>query len=319
MLPAFFVPGSQTLEEEADADSKPLDDIDFSDIEKLTLPKFKTHADKKKPLSKENLDAGLKIVAFETNKSSIPQRPNMKDGIIPKHPSRVIFNGRSGSGKSNLIVSLLARPDFYGERVERSSRTARAGKQKPKHYFDEIYLFSPTAGDMDDLPKHLLQHTPLIKKHIFKSFDEDVLFKIMAKQEAIMKSKGGIDKAPKVLVILDDIQSNRKFLRSDAILKIFLMGRHFGISTWLAGQAFNLTPRSCRLQASNLMIFPMMGSESEVLKKEFKPSGMPNKDWNAMLKYALSGRHDFLHIAMTDHVKTRFRKNLDEVLELKDF
>ena len=313
MLPAFFIAGQQTLEEEDAADSKPLEDLDFSDIEKLTLPKFKTDKDKKKKqLSKENLGAGLKIVAFDTNKSKIPQRPNMKNGIIPKHPGRVIFNGRSGSGKSNLIVSLLARPEFYGERKEK-------GHRQPKHYFEEIYLFSPTAGDMDDLPQHLLQHTPLIKKHIFKTFDEDMLFKIMDKQQSIMKNKGGIDKAPKVLVILDDIQSNRRFLRSDAILKIFLMGRHFGISVWLAGQAFNLTPRSCRLQASNVMIFPLTGSEGEVLKKEFKPSGMSNKDWQTMLKHVLSGRHDFLHINMMDHVKTRFRKNLDELLELKDF
>ena len=52
---------------------------------------------------KNNKDL-LKIIAYKTNKHSINQRSLMKKNIIPQHPSSVIFNGRSGSGKSNLLV-----------------------------------------------------------------------------------------------------------------------------------------------------------------------------------------------------------------------
>lgn len=282
---------------------------DQRDIEELTLPKLKLEHLEKEPLPKEVRNAGLDIVPFKTKKDKVrkDQRPLMKNGTIPTHPSSVIFNGRSGSGKSNLIVNLLTRPEFYGR------------DKRGDHYFDEIHMFSPTAGEMDDLPAHLQKHTPLKEKNIHNSFDEAMLLGILDKQSALIKAKGDISKAPKVLVLLDDIQADKKFLRSETIIRIFIANRHYNTSVWLAGQSFNLTPRPCRLQANNLFIFPMSGSELEVLRKEFTPAGMKSKDFVELIRYATSELYQFLHINMREPPKTRFRKNLKHVLELKDF
>jgi len=258
--------------------------------------------DEGKKLPKSIQKAGLKIVPFETSKHKIKQRPNMEKNIIPKHPSSVIFNGRSGSGKSNLMVNLLTRPEFYG------------GKN---HYFDKVHLFSPTAGAMDDLCKHLIDYTPLERKDIHNEFDNDMLQDILDKQALEIDEKG-IDKADKALIILDDIQADQKFLRGKSIKKVFLMNRHHGVSTWLCGQSFNLTPRACRLQANNLFIFPCSKSEHKVLIDEFTPPNKTKKDMSDMLDYATRERYNFLHINMKEQPETRYRHNLDVILKLKE-
>ena len=48
-----------------------------------------------------------KIEPIETEKSKIPLRKCMKDGVIAKFPSSTVFSGRSGSGKSCLLMNIM--------------------------------------------------------------------------------------------------------------------------------------------------------------------------------------------------------------------
>ena len=269
----------------------------------LKFDKLKKDTKKQKELPKEVKKAGLSIVPFKTNKAQIEQRETMKQGIIPHHPSSTIFNGASGSGKSNLLVNLLTRPEFYG-------------KRNGKHYFDKIHMFSPTAGEMDDLCQHLIDHCGLETSDIHNEFDQKLLLSILDDQQKAIKKKG-IHKSPKTLLLLDDIQSDKKFLASKAIKRLFLMNRHYNTSTWLCGQSFNLTPRACRLQANNLFLFPMGGSEKKVLIDEFSPPGLTKKEFEELVDHATSEQYQFLHVAKKQPPATRFRKNLDTILEYR--
>ena len=65
----------------------------------------------------------LQISAYETNKSKIKTNTAMDLGYIPKHAASVLIVGRSGSGKTNLLIKLLTEKFFY------------------KDYFDLIFLF----------------------------------------------------------------------------------------------------------------------------------------------------------------------------------
>lgn len=267
-------------------------------------------------------DRPYSIVPYETDKSEIKQRKIMEEGIIPIHPSSIIINGSSGSGKSQLLISLMCRECFWGESSElppseyqKAKLTQMGEKKKKNHYFDKLYLFSPTAGTMDDLCKHLLSHTPLEKKDIFNTFDESTLMKILDDQEKQI-DEVGFAKSPRICIILDDIQSNAKFLRSETIKKIFIANRHLNTTTILCSQSFKLTPRSCRLQANNIMIFPASNSEVKILLEEFTPGGLTVKEMKEIFDEATGDRHSFLHINKRHPPRTRFRKNLDEILEL---
>ena len=270
----------------------------------LKLTKFDAGENGVPPLPSEVKKAKLKIVPFSTDKSKIKIRPNMKSGIIPTHPSSVIFNGRSGSGKSNLIINLLCRPEFYGT------------DDKGKHYFDQVYMFSPTAGLGDDLVKHLIKYAGLKEENVFNEINEEKLMEIIKRQEQKIKSTG-IARSPRILLLLDDIQSEPKFLRSKTCLKVFIQNRHINISTWIASQVFNLIPRGNRLQANNLFIFPCSNSEEKRLVDEFTPPRHTKREFEQLFAFATAERYEFLHINMREPPKTRFRKNLDQILKLK--
>ena len=51
----------------------------------------------------------LDIKPLKTDKSKIKTTKNMDNGVIPKHPASVMFCGKSGSGKTNLLLTLLIK------------------------------------------------------------------------------------------------------------------------------------------------------------------------------------------------------------------
>jgi hypothetical protein len=273
-------------------DFVPLDEYEKDGID--DTPKAKL------PKELKNIKDPLDIIAYPTNKKNIPQRPMMKADIIPRHPSAVIFNGKSGSGKTNLMVNLMSRPEFYGKTDK---------KNKKSKYFDVIFLFSPTANGGDDLVKFL----EIPKKRIFTDFDKTKLDKILDLQNSIVEDKG-LDKSPKMLIIFEDIQSDAKFMANKSFLRCYIQGRHMNISTFLCGQSWTLTPRKCRLQANNIFFFPSSNSEVDILLKEFCPPHTSKEQFLKMIKYATEKPYNFLHINMRKPPDERFRHNLKEII-----
>ena len=257
-----------------------------------------------KKLSKDILESGMNMVPYPSDKQKIKLRPAMEDGTIPGFPCRLIINGRSNSGKSSVVINMLTKPCMYGKNAS------------GKHFYDEIYMFSPTAGVLDDLVKHLLDHTPLEKKNVYNEFDQSKLKEIMSVQKELVDEKNA-DKAPKVLIILDDIQTDQKFLKSKTCKELFLQGRHYNCSTFLCGQSWTQTPRMLRMQASHVFVFPCSDSEHEIIGKEFAPT--KNKGgraiMNEMLDYCLDKQYHFMFINMEHPIQSRYRHNLTEILK----
>jgi hypothetical protein len=144
---------------------------------------------------------------------------------------------------------------------------------------------------------------------------EGPLQHIIKTQKDIIEKKG-LDKAPKLLIIFDDIISQKKFMNSEFFTQMYIQNRHLGISTWVCTQSFNKIPRVCRLQANNLFIFAGSGSETEILCQEFTPAHTSKKDFEKLIKYATNERFNFLHINMRCPPEERYRKNLDTILTI---
>jgi len=271
----------------------PLDDGTAEHKGGFTLAPFEPEKKKKKIEKFIEPDNPLEIKPFATSKSKIKNNPYQDALIIPRHPFSCILNGRSGSGKSQLLVNLMARPQFF------------------KGYFDIIFLVSPTAGAMDDL----CQHLDLPPKRIINILDPETITKIMGIQEELI-NKNGIDKAPKMLIIYDDCQSNARFLRSKPVIQSFIAGRHYNVSVFLCSQSWTRTERVCRLQCSNVFFFPGTESEVELLQNEFCPPNTTKKQFRGLIKHATAERFNFLHINMKAPPAERFRKNLDTMLSI---
>jgi len=274
-----------------------LEFLDYAEYRKLM------HMDDDKKKDNKNIPKyinPLEIIKFPTNKHGIKERQVMVDNIIPRLGTSTIINGKSGSGKTNLLLNLCLKKEFWGK--ERP--TDKTG------YFDLTFFFSPTA-ESDDMPEYL----GIDKKRIVVDDFENKLEHVFSVQDKIIKSKG-IEKSPKILLIYDDMQANAKFMRSKIFLRSFIANRHSNITTIFLSQSFTRTPRACRLQASNIMIFPASESEINLLVDEFCPAHTTSAQFYELVKEATKDQFNFLHINCKAPMQDRFRKNLDTYLNI---
>ncbi len=239
------------------------------------------------------------IKVIETAKSKTPQRPAAKAQVLPRFPFSMMISGRSGSGKTNLMVNIMTRDEMYGR------------------FFHTIIVFSPTAGSTDDLYAKLG-----IPAGNFKAdMKPEMLDNLIEKRKKLIEEKGieWVAKNSRVLLIMDDVIANRDFLESPGALKAFALLRHYLCSIIVMVQSYNKLPRALRLNANAIMVFPALQSEVEVLKDEITPSGISKKGFERVIEYATSGPHDFLYINNHADPGKRIRKNLDEVIDLNKF
>lgn len=247
--------------------------------------------------SEENEDP-LEIKALKTKKSKLPQSPFMEAEIINKFPSLTLCIGRSGSGKSNVVANMLTKKEFM------------------KDFFDEIYLFSPTAKSDD-----LVEHLKLKDDHIIEKLDESAITKlnqIVDKNTEKIK-KDGIEKTAKnskILILCDDCISEKVFIKSNILSRLATAGRHALISTIISSQSYTKVPRVIRLQCQGLIVFPSSNDEIELLCEDLCPAGLSKKDFLEIIKFATDERYSFLFVNNhASNPKDKFRKRFSEIIE----
>lgn len=240
----------------------------------------------------------IKITPLKTKKTDLPQSLYMEADIINRYPSLTLCIGKSGSGKSNVIANMLTKKEFM------------------KDFFDEIYLFSPTAKSDD-----IVEHLNLKEEHIIDNLDESSIIKLnkIVDDNTEKIKKNGIKntaKNSKILIICDDCISEKIFIKSNILSKLATAGRHALISTIICSQSYTKVPRVIRLQAQGMIVFPSSNDELDLLCEDLCPAGMSKKDFLELIKYATEERYSFLFV--NHHVKNpkeKFRKNFNEIIE----
>ena len=236
------------------------------------------------------------IQPIETNKNNIPQKAATKNNILPKFPASIVISGRSGSGKTQLLLNILTRSDLWGS------------------YYHKILIFSPTAGDLDDTYNEL----KIPKENFIKKFDPSILETILTNRKNQIK-KDGIEKVAKsdrVILIFDDCIAEKKFLDSKENLMMFTLLRHYLCSVCILSQSFKKIPRSIRINANFTCIFPSLESEILVMLDEICPAGITKKEFRKIITYCTTGRYDFMTINNHAEPKERIRKNLYEIIPI---
>ena len=144
--------------------------------------------------------SSLKVRKIPTNKSKIKQTPNANRGLIPSHPFRWYICGASGSGKTNLLLTLLTSQAFY------------------KNYFD-IFIISPTAGGLDD-SYTVLALPP--EKYFYPDFR--VLERIFELQKISIDRKKGVHKCKPAITFggTSSVHTSTRFIR-DAVVALNLV------------------------------------------------------------------------------------------------
>lgn len=242
------------------------------------------------------MDDFYKIIPVKTNKDKIKQPDCVKYKILPKFPSTILVIGKSGSGKSILVQNILFDKRFY------------------KDFFDEIYLVSPTAKS-DDVQKAFKLDDDNIMTDLETAPQE--IENILNFQRETIEEKG-IENALKVCMVFDDCVSDQRFMKNEILTKLAISCRHYGVMTIINSQSYTTVPRRIRLQSHMICFFPSSFSEVQLLAEEYSPPHGTKKEFYKMVKQATNDDYNFLTILMTEPAKTRYRRNLANVIRWYD-
>tara|TARA_A100000171_G_scaffold37544_1_gene36596 strand:+ start:7819 stop:8580 length:762 start_codon:yes stop_codon:yes gene_type:complete len=214
-----------------------------------------------------------------------------KDESIPLPlPQRLNFflmiNGRPGSGKTSLILNLVAkRGKLYNKK------------------FDRVFVFSPSLLTMaknpfEDLPDNQL-HMELTEENLTTAL-EDIA-----------------ESGEKILFILDDVVNDMKKSASVQTLlsKMLMNRRHLAgaggsTSFIITTQVYNKVPAPIRKTASHIIIYHTKNKkELDTIYDELII--IPQKDFYQILKYCFDKKHNFVYIDVDKSYDKMFHKNFN--------
>lgn len=240
----------------------------------------------------------LKIKPFDTEKDKIKITKLMKDRTIPRFPESVLMVGASGSGKTTLFMRLMVEKNFY------------------KGFHDFIFLFSITAK-LDSMFRKL----KISDNDIFDTEESmiDNLTTIFETQKDTVE-KVGIRKAPKILLVFEDLTTNERLMRNKIFKSLWTLGRHLNIQVIAMIHKYKALPRTQRLNAMNIIYFRGSNDETNQLVDDFTPPGHTKKEFLKLVSFATNpdkeSKNNFLYMANKLPFRIRYRKNFDTILTL---
>ena len=249
-----------------------------------------------------SMDLAIKHISTSKDKIKQPIPAAHENMYIPPIGSSVIISGKSGCGKSTLLANLITDSRFYGKTTDR-----------PDGWFDKIFLFSPTANG-DDIQRSL----NIPKKYVFTDLDDApaLLDVIISSQQQKLDNSTSVDRVIQVCVIFDDVIGHTKFMNSPELTKCFYQVRHVNCTTFLCAQHFKRVPRVCRLQANFIFFFQGSQTEVETIAEEFAPPSVSKKDFMKLVDRCTQEPFSFLTINMKKPWQMRFRRNLDDIIDV---
>ena len=217
--------------------------------------------------------------------------------LLPCIPHRWIMAAPSNSGKTNFIINLLTKKEFY------------KGIWKPQN----IIIFSRTAH-LDDKIKQIKAD------NFFNEYSEDIMKEIIEQQEDIISrygSKKAKRKMPHVLIVFDDMLNTKAMANNSLLSHDIQILRHYKISIWISTQKYSGVPRNVRLNANVMTLWRPynMNELDHILEEHSNKSN--KKKMEAKLMEIFSEPYQFFHIEYSCFdLNKRYRKGFNEFLNL---
>jgi hypothetical protein len=219
--------------------------------------------------------------------------------LLPRPPFYMLMVAPSGVGKTTLLMNMVCRPEYYGNKFE------------PDH----ILVWCGTK-DLDPI-----WSSPWIKRcvdedNILDEFSQEKLQEVV---DHVKKEREQGDLRP-YLFIFDDmitegICSNAPWMVG-MLEKLSMWGRHVGISTVILSQKYNMISKKIRLRDTIDWIIFRVSKEEEKEITEEQQGRLEKEEFKRVYQYATAEPYSFLHISgATQDPELKYRKKFDAILQ----
>lgn len=223
-----------------------------------------------------------------------------KKDLIFDVPMRLLIVGKSQlSGKSNILVNLLLRNEFYMN----------------DYIGENIFIVSPSITN-DDKLKKLIKVKDIPEENLFIEYDEDVLkelYKVL--QDEYEEAKANKDKPQNKLIIFDDMSyaGALKAKQHGIINKMFSNGRHINLSIITTAQKYSDLLTSSRENCNGAIFFNCSNKQLELIEADHNYLGS-KKEFMNMFRKVMDEKHSFLVVNYTNPKEQRYLdKNFDVI------
>ena len=201
----------------------------------------------------------------------------------------MLIVGKPGSSKTTLLLNLMCK----------------RGKMYNKK-FDQVYLFSPSLGSIDDCPFEELPEDQRL---------EELSYEILSGVLEEIKDSG-----EKVLFIMDDVVNDMKKEHhlEKLLCKVLMNRRHQcgsngSLSVWITTQVYNKVPAPVRKCVSQLVMYETKNRmELDSLYNEVIV-GLKKDEWYQLLNYVWDKKFNFLFLDSTRPFNQMYHKNFNNL------
>ena len=205
----------------------------------------------------------------------INTEPSPVEAFLPQPPFLLAIVAPPGSGKTNLLINLLLKPEFYNG------------------YFHNVFIFSPSLGNPQwNVIK--LKPENCYSDYTDKSFNE-----ITDQIESDHKESKDLNmETPRSLIIFDDFAGDGSLYKENmrsAAMRYTMRNRHYGVSMIFVTQKYNLLPRKLRTSIPYFIVFNIPQTEREQMYNEIGPD-MTLERFLSIFNKATKEKYNFIYI-----------------------
>ena len=209
-----------------------------------------------------------------------PNNKNViKKGMLPDLPTRTLIAGQSGSGKTQILLSLLLSDDAYKNDFEG----------------ENMYVFAPNICNKLN---YLVEKKKIPEMNLFiGDLDEELLRELYEKLIEDYKNSIYLEEKPAhTCLIFDDlgfssVMTSKK--KNDIFNKIACNSRKWLISTFTLVQDYYQINKVIRNNQTSLFLFNMNNRSLEAVEQENNYLKDKNS-FKSMMRDNLQERHDFV-------------------------
>lgn len=218
-------------------------------------------------------------------------------------PFRLLIIGKSQrSGKSNYLVNLLLRPEFYLNDFDG----------------DNIFIISPSI--QSDLKlKTLSQQKDIPDDNLFEKYNEtdiEAIYEFV--EDDFNDAVRNKEKPKQSLIIFDDMSfsGELKKKKNGILSKIFSNGRHINLSCIVTAQRYSDILPAARSNASGVILFSINDAELELVSKDH--SYITMKTFKTLFRQNTKLKHDTFIINYDNELEELYLNKNYEKIELPE-